>query len=42
MMKTVKLTEKAALQQKGWLWFGAIVGLQMIFVGAMYLSSSLH
>ena len=32
MIKIVNYTHKEALRQKGWFWFGAVVGLQMFFV----------
>lgn len=37
MIKIVNYSNKTALRQKGWLWFGAVVGLQILFVGINYL-----
>ncbi|CAB1215088.1 KGW motif small protein [Acinetobacter bouvetii] len=40
MIKTADYTDKVALRQKGWKWFGVVVSLQMLFVGISYFLNS--
>ncbi|MFZ0022121.1 KGW motif small protein [Acinetobacter sp.] len=37
MAKTLRIMDKAAMRQKGWMLFGIVVGLQILFVVGSYL-----
>jgi hypothetical protein len=37
MAKTLRIIDKAAMRQKGWMLFSIVVGLQILFVVGSYL-----
>ena len=37
MAKTLRIMDKAAMRQKGWMLFAIVVGLQILFVVGSYL-----